>query len=97
MFGVGNPIFAHYVDVFDSDLGCLVLETQHLRIMFEVLDPDLGCLVLETHFPRTCFKNIDFYTVWEPAWYTEADQHNQHNQADQADQAEMVHGRQLGP
>ena len=19
-----------------------------------------------THFPRKCFKNIDFYTVWEP-------------------------------
>ena len=61
---------------------------------FEVLDLHLGCLVLETHFPRKCSKNIDFYTVWEPAWYTEADQHNQ---ADQADQAEMVHDRQLGP
>ena len=79
---------------FLAKIQSLVLETQHLRIIFEVLDLHLGCLVLETHFPRTCSKNIDFYTVWEPAWYTKADQDNQ---PDQADQAEMVHGRQLGP
>ena len=71
-----------------------MLETQHLRIIFEVLDLHLGCLVLETHFPRKCFKNIDFCTVWEPAWYTKADQDNQ---ADQADQPEMVHSWQFAP
>ena len=53
-------------EVLDPDLGCLVLETQHLRMIFEVLDLHLGCLVLETNFPRKCSKEIDFYTVWEP-------------------------------
>ena len=65
MFGVGNPTFTNYFEVLDPDLGCLVLETQHFRIVFEVLDLHLGCLVLEAHFPK-CFKNIEFYTVWEP-------------------------------
>ena len=83
-----------FFECFPAKIQSLVLETQHLRIIFEVLDLHLGCLVLETHFPRKCFKNIDFYTVWEPAWYTKADPADQDNQPDQA---EMVHGRQLGP
>ena len=69
----------------------LVFETQHLRIIFEVLDLHLGCLVLETHFPRTCFKSIDFYAVWEPAWYTKPDPDNQDNPP------EMVHSWQFAP
>ena len=32
---------------FWTHLGCLVLETQHLRMIFEILDLHLGCLVLE--------------------------------------------------
>ena len=44
MFGVGNPTFTNYFEVLDPDLGCLVLETQHLRIIFGILDPP-GMLV----------------------------------------------------
>ena len=36
-----------------------MLETQHLRIMFEVLDPYLGCLVLETQHLRIIFEVLD--------------------------------------
>ena len=79
---------------FWTHLGCLVSETQHLRIIFEVLDLHLGCLVLETHFPRKCFKNNDFYTVWEPVWYTKADPPDP---ANPANPAEMVHSWQFAP
>ena len=71
-----------------------MFETQHLRIIFEVLDLHLGCLVLDTHFPIKCSKNIDFFTVWELAWYTKADQDNS---PDPVDPAEMEHDRQFGP
>ena len=57
----------------------------------EALDLHQGCLVLETYFPRRCPKNIDFYTVWEPAWYTKADP------LDPPDPAEMVHSWQFAP
>ena len=60
--GVKNQFFMF----FHAKIHSLVLETQHLRIIFEVWDLHLGCLVLETHFPRKCSKNIDFFTVWEP-------------------------------
>ena len=88
--GVKNTFFVF----FHAKIQSLVLETQHLRIIFEVLDLHLGCLVLETHFPRKCSKNIDFYTVWEPAWYTKADPADPDNPADPA---EMVHSWQFAP
>ena len=56
----------HIFHAFPVKIQSVALETYHLRILFEVLDPGMGCLVLDTHFPRKCFKNIDFYTVWEP-------------------------------
>ena len=58
------------------------------------MDLHLGCLVLDTHFPRKCSKNIDFYTVWEPAWYTKADPADP---ADPGNPAEMVHSWQFAP
>ena len=39
-------------------------------------------------FSEKMFKNIDFYTVWEPAWYTKPDP---------PDPAEMVHSWQFAP
>ena len=38
----------HIFWVSRATIQRLALETQYLRIMFEVWDPDLGCLVLET-------------------------------------------------
>ena len=40
-------------------MGCLVLETLHLRIIFEALVPDLGCLVLEAQHLRIIFEVLD--------------------------------------
>ena len=40
---------------------------------------------------RNSSQNIICFTVWEPAWYTKADQDNPPNPA------EMVHERQFGP
>ena len=45
---------------FWAHLGCLVLETHHLRIIFGILDPYLGCLVLETLHLRVVSE------VWDP-------------------------------
>ena len=42
-------------------------------------------------FSDKMFKNIDFYTVWEPAWYTKADP------ANPPDPPEMVHSWQFAP
>ena len=38
-----------------------MLETQQLRIIFEVWDPDLGCLVLETQHLRIIFEILDLH------------------------------------
>ena len=50
----------HVFRVFPATIRSLVLETQHLRIMFEVWDPDLGCLVLDTSILRIHFE------AWDP-------------------------------
>ena len=68
-----------------------MLETQHLRIIFEVLDLHLGCVVLEAHFPRKGFKHIVF------CYGLGAARHSEHNEADEADEGKMVHDRQFGP
>ena len=95
-----KPIFRENVAktlFFFSKIPSLVLETQHLRIIFEVLDLHLGCLVLEANFPRKGSKNIDFYTVWEPAWYTKPDPPDPPDAANPPDPAEMVHSWQFAP
>ena len=76
---------------FHNKVESMVLDTQHLGIIFEVLDLHLGCLVLQAHVPRTCSKNIIFFTVWERAWYTKADP------ADPANPPEMLHSWQFAP
>ena len=73
--------------VFHANKESLVLEAQHLRIIFEVLDLHLGCLVLEAHFPRTCSKNIDFLGLGA----------DRHSEPDEADEGKMVHARQFRP
>ena len=45
---------------FWTHLGCLVLETQHVRIIFEILDLHLGCLVLEPIFRENVPKTLTF-------------------------------------
>ena len=48
-------------------------------------------------FAEKMFQKHDFYTVWEPAWYTKADPGNPGNLPDPADPAEMVHSWQFAP
>ena len=45
-------------------------------------------------FSEKMFKNIVFFAVWEPAWYTKADPNNQDNQNNPP---EMVHSWQFAP
>ena len=87
MFGARNPAFTKYFEDFGPtwDVWC---QKPNIYELF------LGFVVLETHFPRKCSKNIDFYTVWEPAWYTKADPADP---PDPANPAEMVHSWQLAP
>ena len=75
---------------FRAKIQSLVLETQHLRIIFEVLDLHLGCLVLETHFPRNCSKNIFFHGLG-------AARHSEADEADEPDEGKMVPDRQFRP
>ena len=44
---------------FPAGIKSLVLETQHLRVFFEVLDPYLGCLALEAQNLRIHFEVLD--------------------------------------
>ena len=75
---------------FPAKIQSLVLETQHLRIIFEVLDLHLGCLVLDIHFPRKCFKNIDLFHGLGAARHSE---HNEPDEPDEADEGKVVHDR----
>ena len=45
-------------------------------------------------FSEKCSKNMYFYAVWEPAWYTKPDPANP---PDPADPPEMVHSWQFAP
>ena len=54
--GVKSTFFVFFVH---AKIQSLVLETQHLRIIFEVLDPYLGCVVLETLHLRVIFEILD--------------------------------------
>ena len=45
-------------------------------------------------FSEKMLQNIDFYTVWEPAWYTKADPPDP---ANPPDPPEMVHSWQFAP
>ena len=60
MFGVENPKEKHIkFEVWDPDLGCVVLGTLKKRMCFEVLDPDPGWLVLESLKKLISFEVCD--------------------------------------
>ena len=82
---------------FPAKIQSLVLETQHLRIIFEILDLHLGCLVLDIHFPRKCSKKNRFFHGLGAARSSEPDEADVPDEADEADEGKMVHGWQFGP
>ena len=71
---------------FPAQIKRLVLETQHLRIIFEVWDPDP---IFPEHIPKTrIFHGLG------AARHSEADPADE---PDEADEGKMVHDRQFGP
>ena len=58
MFVIGSPTFAVHFLGFGPDLGCLVLETANLQMIFAVLDPDLGHVVLDPKYAMLEYRRI---------------------------------------